>query len=154
METTILYPHISINVSDVAASIAFYKAFFGSEPIKVREGYAKFELQNPKLNFTLNETSKPLQGEHILNHLGFQVGSTDDVLMMRLRLKQAGITTEDEMQTTCCYAVQDKIWIKDPNGINWEVFVVLSDADSYRNTTASGGACCTPELVTLEAISA
>lgn len=152
MQPDILFPHISINVSDLTASLTFYSAFFGVEPVKLREGYAKFELQNPKLNFTLNEKPGITPTENVLNHLGFQVASTDDVLLARLRLKKAGLATEDEMSTTCCYAVQDKTWVKDPNGISWEVFTVLSDADSYRGATSTGSACCTPAVVLLDVV--
>lgn len=149
METPILYPHISLNVSDVSRSVAFYKAFFGTEPFKERPGYAKFQLDNPKLNFALNELPALNQSSGALNHLGFQVATTDDVLMLRLRLKQAGLATEDEMQTTCCYSVQDKIWAKDPDGNNWEVFTVLADAEAYRTDEKSGAPCCTPAPVSL-----
>ena len=151
METSILYPHISLNVTDVNSSVAFYKAFFGTKPFKVRPGYAKFQLENPKLNFALNEKPDLALYNGALNHLGFQVATTDDVLMLRLRLKQAGLATEDEMQTTCCYSVQDKIWVQDPDGNNWEVFTVLSDASAYRNEDAKSTLCCAPELVSLTA---
>lgn len=154
METSILYPHISLNVRSIDASVAFYTAFFGAEPLKVRPGYAKFELQDPKLNFAINEMPASEYSEgavNTLNHLGFQVASTDDVLMLKLRLKKAGLATQDEMQTTCCYSVQDKIWVEDPNGIHWEVFTVLSDAADYRDASAGANSvCCSPEVVTLK----
>ncbi len=152
METSILYPHISLNVTDVSRSVTFYKAFFGAEPFKVRPGYAKFQLDNPKLNFALNEKPDLALYNGALNHLGFQVTTTDDVLLLRLRLKQAGLATEDEMQTTCCYSVQDKIWVQDPDGNNWEVFTVLSDASAYRTAETKNGVCCAPELVQVAAV--
>jgi catechol 2,3-dioxygenase-like lactoylglutathione lyase family enzyme len=152
METTILYAHISLNVTDVSRSVAFYKTFFGAAPAKERPGYAKFQLENPKLNFSLNENPQQLSAHGALNHLGFQVATTDEVLMVRLRLKQAGLATQDEMQTTCCYAVQDKIWVQDPDGNNWEVFTVLAEASEYRSGEQENALCCAPELVSLEVV--
>ena len=149
METSILYPHISLNVSNVEGSVTFYKAFFGTSPFKERPGYAKFQLDNPKLNFTLNESHDVVKNSGVLNHLGFQVATTDDVLLTRLRLKSAGLATADEMKTTCCYSVQDKIWTKDPDGNSWEVFTVLADAGAYSES-AEGGVCCTPVSLTSE----
>ena len=147
MNIPILYPHIPINVKDVKRSTEFYQAFFGVEPTKVREGYAKFELQNPKLNFTLNEAHdmQHVSFMNALNHMGFQVQYPEEVIIMNKRLKERGFVTEEEMLTTCCYAVQDKTWVTDPDGIKWEVFAVLADADSYREGK-SPSACCTPTV--------
>ena len=106
-------------------SIEFYRKLFGIEPSKVRTGYAKFDVQNPPLNFTLNQGSVPNRGA--LSHLGIQVRSTEDVLATRQKWNEAGLLTRDEMQTNCCYATQDKTWVRDPDGNEWEVFVVLQD---------------------------
>lgn len=97
----------------------------GIEPGKVRSGYAKFDVQNPPLNLTLNEGV--FNGRGALSHLGIQVASTEDVLATRQRWAEAGLITRDEMQTNCCYATQDKTWVRDPDGNEWEVFVVLAD---------------------------
>jgi hypothetical protein len=97
----------------------------GIEPSKVRTGYAKFDLQNPPLNLTLNEVA--FNGRGALSHLGIQVASTEDVLAMREKWADSGLVTRDEMQTNCCYATQDKTWVQDPDGNEWEVFVVLQD---------------------------
>src|SRR6185503_4265793 len=97
-----LKAHLALNVSDVTESIAFYRKLFGIEPSKVRPGYAKFDVQNPPLNFTLNQGSVPYRGA--LSHLGIQVRSTDDVLATRQKWNEAGLLTQDEMQTNCCYA--------------------------------------------------
>jgi hypothetical protein len=91
----------------------------------VRSGYAKFDVQNPPLNLTLNQV--PYSERGALSHLGIQVSSTDDVLTMRQQWVDAGLATREEMQTSCCYAVQDKSWVRDPDGNEWEVFVVLED---------------------------
>jgi catechol 2,3-dioxygenase-like lactoylglutathione lyase family enzyme len=120
-----LKAHLAVNVKNVEQSIEFYRKLFGVEPSKVRTGYAKFDVQNPPLNFTLNESA--FSGRGALSHMGIQVSSTEDVLSIRERWLQAGLLTRDEMQTSCCYAVQDKTWVRDPDGNEWEVFVVLED---------------------------
>ena len=135
----ILKPHVSINVRNVEASIAFYRKMLGIEPSKVRTGYAKFDVQDPPLNLALNEVPS-LAGAGALSHLGFQVASTDDVLAMRQRWAEAGLITRDEMQTDCCYATQDKTWVHDPDGNEWEAFVVLKD--NLPETAARPSACC------------
>ena len=138
--------HISLNVRNIGQSVEFYKKLLGIEPSKVRSGYAKFDVQNPPLNLALNEV--PFNERGALSHLGIQVASTADVLAMREQWARAGLYTRDEMQTSCCYAVQDKTWVSDPDGNEWEVFVVLED----NLPEASGAdviACCTPASVTL-----
>jgi catechol 2,3-dioxygenase-like lactoylglutathione lyase family enzyme len=120
-----LKAHLALNVRSVDQSISFYQKMLGIEPSKVRQGYAKFDLQNPPLNLTLNEVAFKERGA--LSHLGIQVGSTDDVLAMRRKWEAAGLITRDEMQTNCCYATQDKTWVRDPDGNEWEAFVVLQD---------------------------
>ena len=120
-----LKAHLALNVNNVERSIEFYRQMLGIEPSKVRQGYAKFDVENPPLNLTLNEGVVNERGA--LSHLGIQVASTDDVIATRTRWSQAGLVTRDEMQTNCCYATQDKTWVRDPDGYEWEVFVVLKD---------------------------
>jgi catechol 2,3-dioxygenase-like lactoylglutathione lyase family enzyme len=120
-----LKAHLALNVKNVERSTEFYRKMLGLEPSKVRNGYAKFNVENPPLNLTLNEGA--FNGRGALSHLGVQVASTDDVLSMREKWMDAGLVTRDEMQTSCCYAVQDKTWVRDPDGNEWEVFVVLED---------------------------
>lgn len=120
-----LKAHLAINVNKVEESIAFYRKFWGIEPSKVRAGYAKFDVQNPPLNLTLNEVR--FEGRGALSHLGVQVASTEDVMAVRDRWIEQGLLPRDEMQTSCCYALQDKAWVRDPDGNEWEVFVVLKD---------------------------
>jgi len=134
-----LKPHISINVRNVESSIAFYRRMLGIEPSKVRTGYAKFDVIAPALNLALNEVPT-LAGPGALSHLGMQVASTDDVMAMRERWIGEGLITRDEMQTNCCYATQDKTWVRDPDGNEWEVFVVLRD--NLPETVVESG-CCT-----------
>jgi catechol 2,3-dioxygenase-like lactoylglutathione lyase family enzyme len=133
----VLKPHLAITVRDVDRSIPFYRALLGVEPAKVRSGYAKFETEEPALNFTLNEGDRG-DGLGAFNHAGIQVASTDDVLAARMRLKAAGLATFDEMDTSCCYARQDKIWVHDPDGTPWEVFTVLNDEEAVGECTTCG----------------
>ncbi len=150
-EVVALKPHVSINVRNLEASLAFYRKMLGIEPAKVRTGYAKFDVQNPPLNLALNEVPG-LTGPGALSHLGIQVGSTEDVLAYRERWAEAGLITRDEMKTDCCYATQDKTWVHDPDGNEWEAFVVLKDnlpekanatAGCCSSVAAGGGACST-----------
>src|SRR4051812_41385595 len=120
-----LKAHLALNVKSVERSIDFYRKMLGIEPSKVRQGYAKFDVENPPLNLTLNEAAFKERGA--LSHLGIQVASTEDVLAMREKWIEAGLITKDEMQTDCCYATQDKTWVQDPDGNEWEAFVVLKD---------------------------
>ena len=139
----VLRPHLALNVADVERAIPFYRALFGVEPSKVRPGYAKFEVADPALNFTLNEGERE-NGLGAFNHAGIQVGSTDDVLRARARLVEAGLATFDEMDTTCCYAKQDKIWVTALAGESWEVFVTHQDAEEKAASASveETPACC------------
>jgi catechol 2,3-dioxygenase-like lactoylglutathione lyase family enzyme len=145
IQVSTLKPHVSINVRNVEKSIDFYRRMLGIEPSKVRTGYAKFDVQNPALNLALNEFPS-LSGPGALSHLGIQVGSTADVLKVREQWAEAGLITRDEMDTNCCYARQDKTWVHDPDGNEWEVFVVLED--NLPETESAAGCCasesCTP----------
>jgi len=142
--------HIALHVRDLNRSVDFYRKLFDAEPVKLRRDYAKFDLADPALNFTLNEL--PAQGSpanslsepRSLSHLGIQVASTEEVLAMRERWGRAGLGTRDEMKTECCYAVQDKTWARDPDGNEWEVFVVLEDHLPEKPSEAAASACCTP----------
>lgn len=133
-----LKAHLALTVRNVLISTEFYRKMLGIEPSKVRSGYAKFDVQNPPLNLTLNEVSFGERGA--LSHLGIQVGSTENVTAMRRKWAEAGLATRDEMQTNCCYALQDKTWVHDPDGNQWEAFVVLED--NLQETSA----CCTTNI--------
>ena len=137
-EVQVLKAHVSINVRNVERSLDFYRKMLGIEPSKVRTGYAKFDVQNPPLNLALNEVPD-LGNAGALSHLGLQVTSTDDVLALRARWADAGLITRDEMKTDCCYATQDKTWVNDPDGNEWEAFVVLQDNLPEQ---ASASTCC------------
>jgi catechol 2,3-dioxygenase-like lactoylglutathione lyase family enzyme len=133
--TKILKAHIALNVSNVDSSVEFYKKMLGIEPMKVRPGYAKFDVENPPLNLTLNAGQPSTRGT--LSHLGLQVAKTEDVLAIRERWITTGLPVRDEMQTECCYALQDKAWVHDPDGNEWEVFTVLANVETVA-------ACCQP----------
>lgn len=138
--------HVSLNVRNVAESVDFYRRFFGVEPVKLKADYAKFDLEHPALNFTMNE--RPSLPPGSLSHLGIQVESTEAVLAAKERLQAAGLVSMDEMDTTCCYALQDKIWVTDPDGHQWEVFhVLVGDTDVAEDAAA---ACCKPDRETEE----
>jgi catechol 2,3-dioxygenase-like lactoylglutathione lyase family enzyme len=142
MTTLALKAHLAINVHNLTASVDFYRKLFGAEPSKVRTGYAKFDLTNPLLNFSLNEQLFSEAGA--LSHMGIQVRSTEDVMTIREQWHQRGLFTRDEMQTNCCYATQDKTWVKDPDGNEWEVFVVLQDNLPEHEKQETAASCCAP----------
>lgn len=148
----VLRMHVAVNVTDLEKNLAFYRKFFGAEPTKVKADYAKFELQNPPLHFSMNVRAYEQRG--VLNHLGFQVENTEDVHAWRERLQEAGLQTIDEMNTTCCYAVQDKIWIHDPEGNAWEIFYTKEDSEfESAGEAAVQGVCCAPvapQLISLD----
>jgi predicted enzyme related to lactoylglutathione lyase len=137
----VLRPHLALTVASVDRALPFYEALFGVEPTKVRPGYAKLEIADPALNLTLNEGVRA-GGAGAFNHAGIQVESTDDVLRARARLVEAGLATFDEMNTTCCYAKQDKIWVTAPDGERWEVFVTHGDAEPVDAEPAGKRSCC------------
>jgi catechol 2,3-dioxygenase-like lactoylglutathione lyase family enzyme len=135
--------HVAIYVKDIVMSTEFYRSLFGIEPARVRARYAKFDVANPPLNFSLHERANVERGN--LSHLGIQVGSTEEVMAWRQRWVERGLLPRDEMQTTCCFAVQDKTWVRDPDGNEWEVFVVLEDhLPEKKGATSSccADACC------------
>jgi catechol 2,3-dioxygenase-like lactoylglutathione lyase family enzyme len=136
--------HISLNVSNVRASIEFYTKMLGLEPYKVKTDYAKFDVADPPLNLTMNEVNFDKGGA--LSHLGLQVGSTEDVLAISKRWAENGLVTFEEMNTECCYALQDKIWVADPDGNHWEVFTVLEDSEGVKNPPS---VCCAPTVETV-----
>lgn len=134
---------LALNVSDLEAAIAFYSKLFGAEPAKVRPGYANFAIVEPPLKLVLIESGSS-RGEGIsgaLNHLGVEVESPEDVMRATSHLSDEGLATEVQEQTTCCYALQDKVWVHDPDGAPWEVYTVLADAP-VESGIAGDGRCC------------
>jgi catechol 2,3-dioxygenase-like lactoylglutathione lyase family enzyme len=140
----ILKPHVSLNVSNIDASVAFYEKAFGVAATKRRPGYAKFDLREPSLNLTMQEA--PRTGVNA-SHFGIQVASTDDVMEAKRRFETVGLRTLVEENTSCCYAVQDKVWVEDPDGNSWEVFFVKGEASTFgrpHEQRAEEAACCSP----------
>ena len=136
--------HLSLDVENVEESVRFYSALFDAPPTKLKPGYAKFDLDQPAVNLTMQQASHCcLQG---LSHLGLRVDSTEQVFAARERLNAAGLQTRDEMNTTCCHAVQDKIWLTDPTGYRWEVYVFKGDVEVSETPQAqpagTASACC------------
>ncbi|MEU5543338.1 ArsI/CadI family heavy metal resistance metalloenzyme [Streptomyces sioyaensis] len=139
---------LALRVSDLEASITFYSKLFGTEPAKRREGYANFAIAEPPLKLVLIE-GEPGQATR-LDHLGVEVESTEQVTAATSRLKDAGLATFEENDTSCCYALQDKVWVHGPGQEPWEVYVVKADADTLGKSAdphATGDACCTSRPV-------
>jgi catechol 2,3-dioxygenase-like lactoylglutathione lyase family enzyme len=131
---------LALNVDDLDASIAFYRKLFGTEPAKVREGYANFAVADPPLKLVLIEN--PGQGGSV-NHLGVEVQDTEMLDREQARLGIAGLSWLDERGSTCCYAQQDKFWLEQtPNGERWEIYTVLGDSDTFAGQTSDGDCRC------------
>ncbi|MGW3400795.1 ArsI/CadI family heavy metal resistance metalloenzyme [Streptomyces zhihengii] len=135
---------LALRVADLEASIAFYSRLFGAEPAKRREGYANFAVAEPPLKLVLIEGRA---GEETrLDHLGVEVASTESVAAATTRLTEAGLATFEESDTSCCYALQDKVWVTGPGKEPWEVYVVKADADTLgKSTDSTPQTCCTPD---------
>jgi catechol 2,3-dioxygenase-like lactoylglutathione lyase family enzyme len=131
---------LALNVDNLDESIAFYSTLFGTQPAKVRPGYANFAVIEPPLKLVLIEN--PGQGGS-LNHLGVEVPDTDTVDAEQTRLTSAGLAATDERATTCCYAKQDKFWVQGaPNGERWEIYTVLADSQTFSAEAEGTAACC------------
>ncbi|MFF3838625.1 ArsI/CadI family heavy metal resistance metalloenzyme [Streptomyces sp. NPDC001930] len=134
---------LALRVADLEGSIAFYSRLFGAEPAKRRPGYANFALTEPPLKLVLIEGEPGADTR--LDHLGVEVGSSEDVAAAAERLARTGLATRQETDTTCCYAVQDKVWVQGPGKEPWEVYVVKADADLLAEATGASddGCVCT-----------
>ncbi|WP_432869636.1 ArsI/CadI family heavy metal resistance metalloenzyme [Microbispora rosea] len=130
---------LALRVADLEGSIAFYSTLFGVEPAKRRPGYANFAIAEPPLKLVLleGEAGEPTR----MDHLGVEVEDSAQVTAATERLKEAGLATFEENDTTCCYALQDKVWVHGPGNEPWEVYVVKADADTL--TKQAGPVCCT-----------
>ena len=155
---------LALNVADLEASIAFYSELFGGAPHKRRPGYANFAVVDPPLKLVLIEVDEDVRGHGTagaLNHLGVEVAEVAEVEAQAARLAAAGMATFDEKDTTCCYALQDKVWVQDPAGAPWEIYTVKDDDPSnatppgvslsIMESADSGSACCaqTPLTATI-----
>ncbi|MFK9092780.1 ArsI/CadI family heavy metal resistance metalloenzyme [Bacillus salipaludis] len=155
--------HVGVNVTNLMESIEFYKKVFNAEPVKVKSDYAKFLLDDPGLNFTLNLKGQ-VSGNQV-GHFGFQVNSLEEVLQHKERLEKLGFFAREEMDVTCCYATQDKFWVTDPNGNEWEFFYKKTDVEDMHNNDSVcckstveqkdeqlNASCCTPNVQKVELV--
>ena len=141
---------LALNVSDLEAAVGFYSKLFAAEPAKRRPGYVNFAIADPPLKLVLIENSAH-RGAGIagaLNHLGVEVETAEAVQAATARLIDAGMSPDVQESTTCCYAVQDKAWVDDPDGAPWEVYAVLADAPDESDLGCSNEAC-QPETVSV-----
>lgn len=147
--------HVHLHVQDLQASIAFYSRLFSAQPARVESDYAKWMLEDPRVNFAISTRG----GKPGLDHLGFQVDSEEELTEMKAAAQSADMAVLDEGETTCCYARSDKHWITDPQGVAWEQFHTLGDIPVFNEasqpvTDASccapakpaAASCCTPEI--------
>lgn len=130
---------LALNVDDLDEAITFYSKLFDTEPAKVKPGYANFAVTEPPLKLVLLEN--PGHGG-TLNHLGVEVASSDTVRAEITRLAGQGLFTEEEMNTTCCFAAQDKVWVTGPGRERWEVYTVIADSDTFGSSTDQPDETC------------
>jgi catechol 2,3-dioxygenase-like lactoylglutathione lyase family enzyme len=133
---------LAINVDDLGQSVEFYSKLFGTQPAKLKPGYANFAIAEPALKLVLIEN--PGKGGSI-NHLGVEVESSEKVHNEIARLSSEGLFTEEQIGTTCCFATQDKVWVGAPDGEQWEVYTVLADSETFgtsRDLLADDSAAC------------
>ena len=148
--------HVSLEVNDLEQSVRFYSTLFNMPPTKTKAGYAKYDVDSPGVVLSLLQPENAPCCVSGLSHLGVRVESTEQVLAARERLQKAGLATLDEVNTTCCYAVQDKIWVTDPTGYRWEIYVFKGDTDqkydaAHMAALAQGGCACGDEKTTTNA---
>jgi catechol 2,3-dioxygenase-like lactoylglutathione lyase family enzyme len=130
---------LALNVSDIDVAVDFYSKLFGTEPTKRRPGYANFAIVEPPLKLVLIENPS---GVGRINHLGVEVDSSEKVIEASNRLKEANLEVRPENQTTCCYALQDKVWLKDPDGADWEFYTVLEDSATFGASRLNSENAC------------
>ena len=137
--------HVHAHVEDLAQSIAFYSKLFGAEPTRVESDYAKWMLEDPRINFAISNRG----GKPGVDHLGLQTDTEEELVELKARAKAADMTLLDEGQTTCCYAQSDKYWLTDPQGIAWEQFHTLGNIPVFSESkpqaaeaSASASTCC------------
>jgi catechol 2,3-dioxygenase-like lactoylglutathione lyase family enzyme len=130
--------HIHVSVNDLAKSIRFYSTLFGVQPSRLEADYAKWMLDDPRINFAISARRQPVG----VNHLGFQLDSPDELLGMRAQLTAADARLIQEENQACCYARADKYWVTDPAGIAWETFHTLGGIPAYGEDEATRPGCC------------
>lgn len=136
--------HVHLNVADLSASIRFYTQLFGAEPTVLKPDYAKWMLEDPRVNFAISDTGRAPG----VDHLGIQAESGEELAALGTRLEAAGNALAPEVATVCCYAKSDKLWTEDPQGTRWETFHTFGEATTYSGqdaACATDGAACTPD---------
>lgn len=140
--------HIHVGVKDLNNSVQFYSTLFGQKPTKLKDDYAKWMLEDPRINFAISTRSN----EEGVDHLGFQVDENSELLELTERLKKADLGVFGEGETTCCYAESNKAWVKDPSGLAWETYHTMADAEVYsekpKAAEVQANACCAPKTST------
>jgi catechol 2,3-dioxygenase-like lactoylglutathione lyase family enzyme len=133
--------HVHVGVKDLSASVKFYNALFGAEPVKRKSDYAKWMLDDPCVNFAISTRA----GTIGVDHMGLQVDDAEELGALRDQMSRANIATHSDGETTCCYARSEKSWVEDPNGLAWEAYHTMADAQLYHgkdDAVAASGACC------------
>jgi len=134
--------HIHVGVEKLDESIRFYSALFGADPVKIKPDYAKWLLDDPRVNFAISTRAKT----NGVDHLGIQVDEESELTELRDRLQAADMAVVEEGETVCCYARSEKSWIQDPTGIPWETYQTMEDAELFSGQLDQGeSVCCTPE---------
>lgn len=135
--------HVHVHVQDLAQSVAFYSKLFGAEPTRLESDYAKWMLDDPRINFAISTRG----GKPGVDHLGFQTDNAEELAELKARAQAADMALFDEGQTTCCYAQSEKHWVTDPQGVAWEHFRTLATIPVFSEKAAqseAGGVCCAP----------
>lgn len=141
--------HVHLNVIDLSASVRFYTELFATAPTVLKPDYAKWMLEDPRVNFAISNTGRPPG----VDHLGIQVDSSNGLSVLGERLKAAGSTVVPEDAAVCCYARSDKLWTEDPQGTRWESFHTLGEATTYsagESACATDGSSCTPDVSAMQ----
>ncbi|WP_320407133.1 ArsI/CadI family heavy metal resistance metalloenzyme [Sphingomonas hengshuiensis] len=140
--------HLHVSVPDIRQAVSFYTSLFNAAPSVTKDDYAKWMLDDPRVNFAISSRARATG----VDHVGIQTDSPAELAEIAARLKAAGAATFDQEATTCCYAQSDKSWVTDPAGVRWESFFTHGEATAYGEDevlpeAAAGGACCAPQPV-------
>lgn len=136
--------HIHVGVEDIEEAIRFYSGLFGTEPVKTKTDYAKWLLDDPRVNFAVSTRA----GKKGVDHLGIEVDDNGELDELRGRLKSVNMAVFDEGETVCCYAKSDKTWVQDPAGVAWETYRTMADAEIFAaKSVGAESACCTPDTM-------
>ena len=138
--------HVHISVDNIDQNIRFYSALFGSQPSITKDDYAKWDLQDPAVNFAISKRGAAVG----LDHVGIQADDDDELNAIQSRLEQAGISGKEQRDAACCYARSDKYWTQDPQGVAWEAFHSLDSIPTFsdRDESISKNSCCVPTMST------